>query len=886
MNQSAMGFEARRQWPLWALAAVCLLWLLLSIAAGFNVGAELVPGQSRLAASAILIFPPLIVLLLLLAFIPLGRRSLDIEEVETRVDQAIRSTADLEEQLQRIDGSLADCLDKVERMRAAAAPEGEGLAATALSLEVAAGTMALSSADMGKSAASLLELVPGLTAQAHEAEAALRIAGSEARRHLETIEASLSQVASHGRDAGREAEAMVTSMQNLIAQIDQTSAETTKSIANRAYTLDAAVTGVLERSAQAFSSIGDTLTAQSQSVAQMVEGARSELDGFGSEGTRLIGQRLDVLLGAAGKLKQQFHEQQLASQQLHEAAGAGISAVEARLAALRESQSAASAALVAQADASAQAFEVQLASLGERQRVAEAEQQERMALSLEAMERQLLALGSHQQEQSARMQQAMADAMTDLESRLETLKGRQQAMGAEIEAGVSEMVAAVEGRLDTLRLRQAEVRAELEAEVAGGISSVEQRLAELRARQQELGRAMQEDAAAGLAEVAAKFAELEQQAGSSQRATSETIAQALEEVAGLGSALHTRHEVAVSLAQEIAGLMPSFDSFADRANVRIPELAGGLEQISDRGRALVGQLDSLADRIESQAALLRDSAAAFERDHGAVVGLSETLAGKFDAARATVNEIHEATEQAAIAAASRMVENVMQVRQAVNATSGEIDSLLSSVVAEAEHKLDEFATTKAEAAFGAPIRLQIAALEDASVKAADAATGASERLTNRLIDLMRVIADTESRIDEVDTRMDVRARDTLAARSMRLVESLNSASVDVAKLLAVDVGEDAWARYLQGDRSLFARATVKLADKEMARRIARHYAHDGEFEAEATRYLDQFETLVKRVLKDPDGESFALVLLSSDIGKLYVLIAQSIGRTLPREEAA
>ena len=63
------------------------------------------------------------------------------------------------------------------------------------------------------------------------------------------------------------------------------------------------MTGVLERSAQAFSSIGDTLTAQSQSVAQMVEGARSELDGFGSEGTRLIGQRLDVLLGAAEALQ-------------------------------------------------------------------------------------------------------------------------------------------------------------------------------------------------------------------------------------------------------------------------------------------------------------------------------------------------------------------------------------------------------------------------------------------------------------------------------------------------------------------------------------------------------------------------------------------------------
>lgn len=886
MSRSAMGFEARRQWPLWALGAAGLAWLGLALISSPDFGLSLFPGQSEIAGVAVRLLPPVIVILLVIAFVPIGRKSLDIEDVEERVDSAIRHTADLEEHLRRVDAALGDCADKLERMRATAAPEGDGLAATALSLEVAAGTMAMSSADMGKSASALLELVPGLTAQAHEAEAALRIAGSEARRHLETIEASLSQVASHGRDAGREAEAMATSMQTLIAQIDQSSSETTKSIANRAYTLDAAVTGVLERSAQAFSSIGDTLTAQAKSVGQMVEGARTELDGFGSEGTRVIGQRLDVLLGAASQLKQQFHEQQLASERLHDTMGAGIAAVEGRLLALRQSQEAAAAALVNQADASALAFEGQLAVLGERQRASDAEQQERMARSLEAMEAQLLGLGERQRDAAARMQEVMTGAMAELEVRLDGLKQRQQAMGAEMEEGAGQMVAAVEARLEDLKSRQADVRQDLEAQIADGIAAVEARLGELRLRQQELGQSMQVDAVDGIRTVEERFAALDTRAGESQRATSELIERSLADIDKLGDSLANRHEVATSLERQIAGLIPSFDSFADRANARLPELASGLDDIGERGRGLVQQLDALADRIEGQAALLRDSAAAFERDHEAVVGLSQTLAREFDTARSTVSDIHVATEKTAIAAAARMVDNVMQVRQAVNATSGEIDALLTSVVAEAEQKLDEFASTKAEAAFGAPIRLQIAALEDATVKAADAAGGASERLTARMVDLMRVIAETEARIDEVDTRMDMRARDTLVARSIRLVDSLNTASIDVARLLAVDVGDGAWAKYLKGDRSLFARTTVRLADKETARKIARHYTHDSEFEAEASRYLEQFEALIRRVLKDPDGEAFGLVLLSSDIGKLYVLIAQAIGRTLSRDAVA
>jgi hypothetical protein len=40
-----------------------------------------------------------------------------------------------------------------------------------------------------------------------------------------------------------------------------------------------------------------------------------------------------------------------------------------------------------------------------------------------------------------------------------------------------------------------------------------------------------------------------------------------------------------------------------------------------------------------------------------------------------------------------------------------------------------------------------------------------------------------------------------------------------------------------------------------------------------------------RVLRDPDGEAFATVLLSSDIGKLYVLLAQSVGRPALAEAA-
>jgi hypothetical protein len=447
---------------------------------------------------------------------------------------------------------------------------------------------------------------------------------------------------------------------------------------------------------------------------------------------------------------------------------------------------------------------------------------------------------------------------------------------------LAEAIAEIESRLEGFKARQVELGADMEAEAGRMIAGVELRLGELRVRQQELAASMAAEASASLDQVEGRFVDLGARAAQAHSETVEILGRTMAAIGGLGEAVEGRQADVGALEQRIGSLLPAFDAFTGVADARLPQLAVSFDSLADRGRSVSDQLDALADRIESQVALLRDSSAAFERDHEAVVSLSKTLAGEFETARGVVADIHSTTEQTAIAAAARMVENVMQVRASVNSTASEIQSLLSSVVSEAQAALDDLATNKAEAAFGAPIRLQIASIEDVFVKAADAASEASERLTGRLVELMRVISETEARVDEVDTRMDVRARDTLAARSIRLVDSLNEASVDVARLLAVDVGDSAWKRYLDGDKSLFARTTVRLADKDSARKIARHYQHDDAFREEASRYLDQFEQLIRRVLKDPDGESFALVLLSSDIGKLYVMIAEAVGRPVAR----
>jgi hypothetical protein len=111
-----------------------------------------------------------------------------------------------------------------------------------------------------------------------------------------------------------------------------------------------------------------------------------------------------------------------------------------------------------------------------------------------------------------------------------------------------------------------------------------------------------------------------------------------------------------------------------------------------------------------------------------------------------------------------------------------------------------------------------------------------------------------------------------------LIESLNSTAIDVTKILSNDVTDSAWAAYLKGDRGVFTRRAVRLLDAAETREIARHYEEEPEFREQVNRYIHDFEAMLRRILADRDGSPLGVTILSSDMGKLYVALAQAIER--------
>ena len=112
----------------------------------------------------------------------------------------------------------------------------------------------------------------------------------------------------------------------------------------------------------------------------------------------------------------------------------------------------------------------------------------------------------------------------------------------------------------------------------------------------------------------------------------------------------------------------------------------------------------------------------------------------------------------------------------------------------------------------------------------------------------------------------------------QITESLNSTAIDIDKVLSTDVSDSAWQAYLKGERGIFTRRAVRLIDGADARLIVEHFEADSEFREHVNRYIHDFEAMLRNLLSTREGNSLAVTVLSSDMGKLYVALAQSIER--------
>lgn len=293
----------------------------------------------------------------------------------------------------------------------------------------------------------------------------------------------------------------------------------------------------------------------------------------------------------------------------------------------------------------------------------------------------------------------------------------------------------------------------------------------------------------------------------------------------------------------------------------LEELSGSmLEKLNGLEQIIATQRDSVN-------ALMTQSDAHFAARHDQVDALGSSL-------RQTQSLLQEMSDEAN----GQLVTALLRVRESTRAAAESSRKILDDELAHISDQLTEQNRTALANALDAQVASMNAAVQEAierNVELSEAATGL---VVKQLAELGEMTTTLEGRIADSKNSFESVQDDSFARRMVLLTESLNSTAIDVTKILSNDITDTAWASYLKGDRGVFTRRAVRLIDTKEAKIIANHYGNDSEFREHVNRYVHDFEGIMRLLLSTRDGNAIGVTLLSSDIGKLYVALAQAIER--------
>ena len=416
-----------------------------------------------------------------------------------------------------------------------------------------------------------------------------------------------------------------------------------------------------------------------------------------------------------------------------------------------------------------------------------------------------------------------------------------------------------------------------------------ERLTREMAEQEARSRSLIDAVERGFAVLDAKLANASQSSSAVLDRLNERLSAVRDQMHDLATPLTGTQTATRDLEAAVAALRVTASESADALATILPDQ---LEQTSQAVATVRETVGSLAADIAALKAGTVDMTAPVEQGRAAIDAMIAALDGQRDSLAASVGDINSRLEEArslaagvdadaqraALTATTRLVEAMTRVREVALQAEGTMRTTLEGVVAEARDAIAAASQEAMRDSFTKRVRVEIAEVEAVSEKVAQAAQNTAERLSRQMISVAETAAAVEARIVQADARLEQASQDDLARRSGLLIEALNSSSIDIAKALSTEVADTAWASYLKGDRSIFTRRAVRLLDGGDARAVAKRYGEDPEFRDSVTRYVHDFEALMRRTLAERDGSPLSVALLSSDVGKLYVALAQAMER--------
>jgi hypothetical protein len=345
----------------------------------------------------------------------------------------------------------------------------------------------------------------------------------------------------------------------------------------------------------------------------------------------------------------------------------------------------------------------------------------------------------------------------------------------------------------------------------------------------------------------------------------------------------------LSLTDSSVRLLELIQAGATHARIDLPAAIEAGEQRLETAEARAFLLRDLASETAAKGAELSDhillsqhtlteSTKALGVLHGEIGESVESHAAKLGMVQALLDQAQASSASLSERAAGALSEAIAQLAAAAQAAVASIEQGSAGAVAAVAQQLGEASSATLDKVMRTRAAEAAGQLEQAAAHAAGVSREAAIQLRDQLAKVNELAGNLERRVAHARERAEEQIDNDFARRSALITEALNSHAIDIAKALDSDVSDTAWAAYLKGDRGIFTRRAVRLLDTGEARSVLQLYDGDRDFRDHVSHYIHDFEAMLRQLLSTRDGHALGVTVLSSDMGKLYVALAQSIER--------
>lgn len=359
-------------------------------------------------------------------------------------------------------------------------------------------------------------------------------------------------------------------------------------------------------------------------------------------------------------------------------------------------------------------------------------------------------------------------------------------------------------------------------------------------------------------------------------------------VDSLAEPLRTAQQLMEDYRMSVAALREATDAASSVLATDIPDRAAAARDmgaaLSESILGLTGTMDMVERRARSLAApiaesrgVLEEASRAYAEQREAIAMAAEALVVELNQARELIADVERQTESTSLAAATRLVDAMSQVRDVASQTSATVRNALEKVIADARDSLSGAAAEAMQASFSGPIAQQATAAEAAAAAAADTARGASERTAASMLALAETLQRIESRVGLRRSELEDAWQRDLLQQAQIIGDRLAGASISLSEAMGKPMTDSDWAEWRKGERTLFHRRAHALLTRRETRELRELLESDAAFADAAQRYTAEFDSLLKRL--DPAGTGpLGTALLSSESGRTAAALTEALGR--------